>query len=84
MLGAHGLGPLDGRDERELRRAQGRIRKPNELLSAEPDRILGTLEFARAVSQAQRLVRDGDRTREPSQVLRVAVEKAEFLGRAIR
>jgi len=63
---------------------KGRIRKLNELLSAEPDRILGNLEFARAVSQAQRLVRDGDRTREPSQVLRAAVEKAELLGRAIR
>jgi len=62
---------------------KARVRKLNELLSAEPDRILGNLEFARAVSQAQRLVRDGDRTREPSQVLRTAVEKAELLGRAI-
>ena len=62
---------------------KARVRKLNELLSAGPDRILGNLEFARAVSQAQRLVRDGDRTREPSQVLRAAVEKAELLGRAI-
>jgi hypothetical protein len=63
---------------------KARVRKLNELLSAEPDRVLGNLEFARAVSyRRSALVRDGDRTREPSQVLRTAVEKAELLGRAI-
>jgi len=63
---------------------KARIRKLNELLTSESGRILGNLEFARAVSQAHRLVRDGDRTREPSPVARAAVEKAEVLGRAIR
>ena len=63
---------------------KARIRKLNELLSSDSGRILDNLEFARAVSQAHRLVRDGDRTREPSQVLRAAVEKAELLGRALR
>jgi hypothetical protein len=63
---------------------KARVRKLNELLSAEPHRILGNLEFARTVSHAQRIVRDGNRTREPSQMLRAAVEKAERLGRAIR
>jgi hypothetical protein len=63
---------------------KARVRRLNEMLSAEPGRILGNLEFARAVSQAHRLVRDGDRTREPSQTLRAAVERAELLGRAIR
>ncbi len=61
-----------------------RIRKLNELLTSDSGRILGNLDFARAVSQAHRLVRDGDRTREPSLVLRSAVEKAELLGRALR
>jgi hypothetical protein len=63
---------------------KARVRKLNDLLGAEPGRILGNLDFARAVSHAQRLVRDGDRTREPSLVLRAAVEKAELLGRGIR
>jgi hypothetical protein len=63
---------------------KARVRKLNELLSSEPGRILGNLEFARAVSQAHRLVRDGDRTREPSSTLRAAVERAELLGRALR
>jgi hypothetical protein len=63
---------------------KARVRKLNELLTGDGGRILGNLEFARAVSQAHRLVRDGDRTREPSPVLRAAVEKAESLGRGIR
>jgi len=61
-----------------------RLRKLNEILTGEVGRVLGNLEFARAVSQAQRLLRDGDRSREPSPILRAAVEKAELLGRGIR
>lgn len=63
---------------------KGRVRKLNELLASASGRILENLEFARALSQAERLVRDGDRTREPKPALRAAVEKAELLGRAIR
>jgi hypothetical protein len=63
---------------------KARVRKLNELLTSDRYRILDNLEFARAVSQAQRLVRDGDRTREPSPVLRAAVENAEVLGRGLR
>jgi len=63
---------------------KARLRKLNEILTGEVGRVLGNLEFARAVSQAQRLLRDGDRSREPSPVLRAAVEKAEVLGRGIR
>jgi hypothetical protein len=63
---------------------KARIRKLNEQLTSEPGRILGNLDFARAVSQAHRLLRDGDRTREPSPSLRAAVEKAENLARAGR
>jgi hypothetical protein len=62
---------------------KARVRKLNELLTSDSGLILDNLEFARAVSQAHRLVRDGDRTREPSPMLRAAVEKAELLGRAI-
>ncbi|HEX9308220.1 MAG TPA: hypothetical protein VF894_12060 [Anaeromyxobacter sp.] len=63
---------------------KARIRKLNDLLTSDSGRILGNLDFARAVSQAHRLVRDGDRTREPSPGLRAAVEKAELLGRGLR
>ena len=62
---------------------KARVRKLNELLTSDGGRMIGTLEFARAVSHAHRLLRDGDRSREPSPVARAAVEKAEALGRAI-
>jgi len=63
---------------------KGRVRKLNELLASSSGRILANLELARAVSQAERLVRDGDRTREPTAPQRAAVEKAEQLARSIR
>jgi hypothetical protein len=63
---------------------KARLRKLNELLTGDSGRILGNLDFARAVSHASRLLRDGDRTREPSAALRAAIEKAELLGRAVR
>jgi hypothetical protein len=63
---------------------KARVRKLNELLTSDGGRILENLDFARAVSQAHRLLRDADRTREPSAAARVAVEKAELLGRAVR
>lgn len=63
---------------------KARLRTLNSMLTADADRILGNLEFARAVSQAQRLLRDGDRHREPAAPLRAAVERAEHLGRALR
>jgi hypothetical protein len=63
---------------------KARLRKLNEILAGEVGRVIENPDFARAVSQAQRLVRDGDRSREPSPVLRAAVEKAEALGRGIR
>jgi hypothetical protein len=63
---------------------KARLRRLEGILTADAERILGNLEFARAVSQAQRLARDGDRTREPSAALLAAVDKAELLGRGIR
>jgi len=63
---------------------KARLRKLGGLLTQERGRILANLDLARAVSQAQRLIRNGDRTREPSAAIRAAVEKAELLGRGIR
>jgi hypothetical protein len=60
-----------------------RVRKLDEMLLADNGLIRGHLDFAAAVSGARRLLRDGDRSREPSAVLRAAVEKAELLGRGI-
>jgi hypothetical protein len=62
---------------------KARVRKLDALLTGDGARILDNLEFARAVSQAHRLLRDGDRSREPKPALRAAVEKAEQLGRAV-
>jgi len=63
---------------------KARLRKLGGMLTEERGRILANLDFARAVSQAQRLIRNGDRTREPSAAIRAAVNKAELLGRGIR
>jgi hypothetical protein len=63
---------------------KARLRRLEAMLTTETGRILANLEFARAVSQAQRLARDGDRSREPSTALRAAVERAEALGQAVR
>jgi hypothetical protein len=63
---------------------KARLRRMEALLTAEAGRILANLEFARALSQAQRLARDGDRTRGPSPALRAAVERAEALGQGVR
>lgn len=62
---------------------KARVRKLDALLAADGARILDNLELARAVSQAHRLLRDGDRSREPSAAARAAVEKAEALGRSL-
>jgi hypothetical protein len=61
---------------------KARYRKLNELLSEEGS--AGNLDFARAVSQAHRLLRVADRSRQPTDALRGSIEKAELLGRAIR
>jgi hypothetical protein len=63
---------------------KARLRRLETLLRAETGRILANLELARAVSQAQRLARDGDRSRQPSPALRAAVERAEALGQGVR
>lgn len=61
---------------------KARYRRLNDLLSEEGS--AGNLDFARAVSQAHRLLRVADRSRNPSDALRVSIEKAELMGRSIR
>ena len=61
---------------------KARYRRLNDLLSEEGS--AGNLDFARAVSQAHRLLRVADRSRNPTDALRVSIEKAELLGRSIR
>jgi hypothetical protein len=62
-----------------------RLRKMRAMLSEEGGvRILENLDFAQAVSRADRLMRTADRTRDPSSELRTSVEQAEMLGRSIR
>ncbi len=44
----------------------------------------GSIEFSQALNQAHRLVRRGDRSREPSTELRASVDKAEALLARLR
>jgi len=63
---------------------KARVRALATQLDSEQGFLLGHLEFARALSKARRLLRDGDRTREPSPHLLAAVEHAESLGRTVQ
>jgi len=63
---------------------KARVRALAEQLTSEQGFLLGHLEFARALSKARRLLRDGDRTREPTPDLLAAVERAESLGRTVQ
>ncbi len=45
---------------------------------------LANVEFAQALSRVERLVRKGDRSRAPSDEIRVTLDKAEMLGRTVR
>lgn len=61
------------------RDVKARLRKLDELLA---DRG-ANMDFAQALSQARRLARKGDRSREPSMELRACLERAENLSRRI-
>jgi len=63
---------------------KARLRVLEAQLTSERGYLLGHLEFARALSKARRLIRDGDRTRKPPADLLAAVERAESLGRSVR
>ncbi len=54
-----------------------RVRKLDEIRG----RGLGSMEFAQALSQVHRAERRGDRSREPTAVLRGLLERAEGLAR---
>ena len=45
---------------------------------------LQNADFAQALSRVHRLVRKGDRSREPSVEIRASLDRAETLGRAVR
>ena len=47
------------------------------------ERGLGNMEFAQAVSRLHRLARKGDRSRAPTDDLRVLLERAEVLALAV-
>ncbi len=62
-----------------------RLRKMRAMLSEEGGvRILDNIDFAQAVSRADRLMRAADRSRDPTTELRASVDRAEMLGRSIR
>ncbi len=47
------------------------------------DRGIGNMDFAQAVSRLHRAARKGDRSRAPSDDLRLLLERAEVLARGI-
>lgn len=64
---------------------KARLRKMRARLSEEGGvRILDNMDFAQAVSRADRLMRSADRSRDPSPELRASVDRAEILGNSVR
>lgn len=63
-----------------FREVKDRIRKLDTVLERGGS---ASTELAQAVSQVRRLVKKGDRSREPSAEIRRCLEKAEALGRAM-
>ncbi len=61
-----------------FREVKDRIRKLDTVLERGGN---GNTELAQAVSHVRRLVKKGDRSREPSEEIRRSLEKAEALGR---
>jgi hypothetical protein len=64
-----------------FREVKDRIRKLDTVLERGGN---ANVELAQAVSQVRRLVKKGDRSREPSPEIRRSLEKAEALGRAMQ
>ena len=65
-----------------FRDVKDRLRSLDEILWRQGGRE--HLEFAQALSRVRRLVRRGDRSREPTAEIRTLLERAESLGRALR
>jgi hypothetical protein len=63
-----------------FRELKVRTRRLDDILVA---RGLTNVDFAQAVSRLHRMVRRGDRSREPSAELRTLLERAEALARSV-
>ncbi|HEX9051407.1 MAG TPA: hypothetical protein VF841_12825 [Anaeromyxobacter sp.] len=61
-----------------FRDLKARVRRLDEALGAG---TAGNVDFAQALSQARRLLKRGDRSREPSAALEALVQRAEALVR---
>jgi hypothetical protein len=84
-----GIEDMDGRAPARLegepvndifRELKQRMRSLDRILV---ERGLGNMEFAQAVSKLRRAARKGDRSRAPSDDLRVLLERAEVLAARI-
>ncbi len=64
-----------------FRDVKARLRKLDELLGRGGP---SHMEFAQAVSRARRVLKRGDRTREPGSELRALLERAEELASTVR
>ena len=64
-----------------FREVKDRIRKLDALLERGGS---SNVELAQAVSAVRRLVKKGDRSREPSSEIRASLDKAEGLGRIMQ
>ena len=61
-----------------FREVKDRIRKLDAVLEKGGS---SNVEFAQAVSRLRRLVKKGDRSREPSPEIRTSLDRAEAIGR---
>ncbi len=64
-----------------FREVKDRLRKLDTVLERGGN---ANTDLAQALSHVRRLVKKGDRTREPSDEIRRSLEKAEALGRALQ
>jgi hypothetical protein len=63
-----------------FREVKERIRKLDAVLEHGGN---SNVEFAQAVSRVRRLVKKGDRSREPSPEIRTSLDRAEAIGRLV-
>jgi hypothetical protein len=63
-----------------FREVKDRIRKLDEVLVKGGS---SNLELAQALSRVRRLVKHGDRSREPSSEIKVSLDRAEAIGRLV-
>jgi len=63
-----------------FREVKDRIRKLDEVLVKGGN---SNLQLAQALSAVRRLVKHGDRSREPSSEIRLSLDRAEAIGRVV-